>query len=485
MKRLFEEARRWIRLSSESQNGNDELANYLSALLQDRHLKVNLQQVTHSFEEASKRQYNVIGILGDSLVDRKIRTGLLLTSHLDTCGPGMEEHWTQAEHSPFQAVQRDGSIFGLGTAQGKLDFLCKLFAVEKFREKKIKMPIYLVGTCGAELGGFGARYLIKSFALNPKYVLSGFPTQMQVALSSGVQQVFKAQIGFQLIERDARGFNRRALLFVKGRGGHAAVPELATNAVELQMSFIERAILEGFELRFSQIHGGDLTRRVPDNAFAEIQLMSHQLEDFKRFFREYAERSRLERQLTMELGGIGETGMKFIPEEVMAAVQDLVKVYRQHRQEGQRDGHKSSLTQVKNGNGKIELSFDLYSETPEGASKAELSLKQYFTSTMAKYPTLNFNSFKERSTPRLNLSEQNEWSKILGELGAPSEVPLAQSPILFSYDAGYFFEAGFPTAVVGPGAFVGNCHSPDEHCSIADLERAIVFYTNVIERVCL
>src|ERR1044072_9335007 len=135
MKRFLEEARRIIRINSVSANGNEEIANYAAALMQDRGLKTQIQHVTHSNEDISKRQFNVIGIMGDPLSDRKIRKGLLLNTHLDTVGTGLPENWTETSRDPFASTMKDGKIYGLGSADVKLDFLCKLHAIEKFREK--------------------------------------------------------------------------------------------------------------------------------------------------------------------------------------------------------------------------------------------------------------------------------------------------------------------------------------------------------------
>src|SRR4051812_22278224 len=136
MKRFLEEARRMIRINSVSAAGNEEIANFVAALMQDRGLKTQLQHVMHSNENISKRQFNVIGILGDPLSDRKIRKGLLLNTHLDTVSPGITENWTETGGDPFSATIKDGKMFGLGSADVKLDFLCKLHAVERFRERK-------------------------------------------------------------------------------------------------------------------------------------------------------------------------------------------------------------------------------------------------------------------------------------------------------------------------------------------------------------
>src|SRR5688572_22695929 len=96
-KRLIDEAKKIIKINSVSSNGNEEIMNYLLTLMQDRGLKTQVQHVMHSNEDLSKRQFNVIGILGDPLVDRKIRKGLLLNTHLDTVSPGVLTNWTETQ----------------------------------------------------------------------------------------------------------------------------------------------------------------------------------------------------------------------------------------------------------------------------------------------------------------------------------------------------------------------------------------------------
>ena len=90
------------------------------------------------------------------------------------------------------------------------------------------MPIYLVGSCGEELGMFGAKYLIKSMALNPKYVVVGAPTDLKAVIAHKCHALYKVSVGYQQIERDARGFNRRIDLHSFGKSAHAASPQLGT-----------------------------------------------------------------------------------------------------------------------------------------------------------------------------------------------------------------------------------------------------------------
>ena len=212
MKRLVDEAVRLIKISSISGAGNEEVANYAFSLMESRGLKTTLQQISHSYENISKKQFNVLGILGDPLVDRKIKKGVLLVSSLDTADPGRSQAWTKTKHDPLSLSEQDGQIYGLGVTTGKIDFLCKLWATQKFRDAKLKMPVYLVGVGGSELGGLGAKFLIQSHALNPCAVVLGAPTSLSLVTQSPCYINVRVKILFHVVDRDARGFNRKVTL---------------------------------------------------------------------------------------------------------------------------------------------------------------------------------------------------------------------------------------------------------------------------------
>src|SRR5262245_33140797 len=132
MKLLLEEAQRMVELSSVSTDGNEELSNYLVSLLTEKGIRPVLQQVSHSMDGVSKRQVSLIGTLGDPLVDRKTRQGIVLLNRLDTVDPGLRENWTKTSKTPSSMRVQDGKIYGIGAASGKIDFLCRLHAIEKY-----------------------------------------------------------------------------------------------------------------------------------------------------------------------------------------------------------------------------------------------------------------------------------------------------------------------------------------------------------------
>jgi succinyl-diaminopimelate desuccinylase len=493
MKRFLDEARKMIRINSVSANGNEEVANFVVALMQDRGLKTQVQHVTHSNEDISKRQFNVVGVLGDPLVDRKIRKGLLLNTHLDTVSPGLSENWTETGNDPFSATIKDGKIFGLGSADVKLDFLCKLHAVEKFRERKLKNPIYLVGTCGEEIGMFGAKYLIKSLSLNPRYVLVGEPSELKVVYAHKCLNIFRVSIGYQLVERDARGFNRRIDLHSFGKSAHSSYPHLGTNAILASVDFLHRAMEQGFEMRFTRVDGGDTVNKVPDHAVTQFYLTSHQFEDFKRFFREMIRSEGRERAFRVELGGVGDTGVRFLPDNLFPCLTEVVSFFKdlssqlEKKKDDTYDPTYSTINfgQLKQRMGQVEMHFDIRL-LPDISPEETLETIQKGIQTIAtRYPSLNIGVVRERMNPGLNMSKEDPLLQVCQEAMTQSGIEPVFSKKATSTEAAQYFQAGYQAVVFGPGKSQGNSHSPNENNILEHLEKAIRFYETVIERVCL
>lgn len=493
MKRFLEEAKRLIRMNSVSSNGNEEVANYIAVLMQDRGLKTQVQHVTHSNEEISKRQFNVIGVLGDPLVDRKIRKGLLLSAHLDTVSPGLSEKWTETAGDPFSATIKDGKIYGLGSADVKLDFLCKLFAVDKFRERKLKNPIYLVGTCGEEIGMFGAKYLIKSLALNPKYILVGEPSDLKVVYAHKCLNIFRVSIGYQLIERDARGFNRRIDLHTFGKSAHSSYPDLGVNAILTSVQFLQSAMAQGFEMKFTRFNGGDTANKVPDHALAQIYLTSHQFEDFKRFFREASRAEGKEKTFRVELGGVGDMGVRFLPDNLFPCLTEIVSFFKDSGLDLEKTKDETynpsfstvNLGKVKQNEGTVEINFDIRLLPHLSPDELEQTIKKGIQTIAARFPSLNLSVVRERMNPGLNMPIDDELLQLCRESMEQSGIEPLFDKKATSTEAAQYFQAGYRAVIFGPGKSQGNSHSPNENNILEHLEKAVRFYENVITKVCL
>jgi acetylornithine deacetylase/succinyl-diaminopimelate desuccinylase-like protein len=496
VRQLIEDAKKLISIPSVTTEGNESITNHVAGLMRARGLKVSPQQVSHSFESVSKRQFNVIGIFGDPLVDKKTRKGLLLVTHLDTVGPGRPENWSQTGGQPFSPSVKEGRVYGLGAADVKLDFLCKLRALEKFREQKLKMPIYLVGTCGAEMGMFGTKYLIKSLALNPKYVLVSEPTQLEVIHTHKHQAIFKVTIGYSRVSKDAKGFNRRARLTALGISAHGATPDSGVNAILRLLEFIRQAQEAGFDLRITGCSGGDFVNKVPDFSTAEVFLTSHQLEDFKRFFSDYCDSAGVKDAFQVEFGGLGEAGVQFLPEQVFQAICDSVGYFGQlaaeisEEKDARFDPPHSSINfgLIRESAGAVELLFDLRLLPAVKGDELEQKIRSAFQQLGSHYPGLNLTVQRDRTNPGLSLGPDAELSRIC--VGAAREAALSSASVgpgalSASTEAAQFSQAGYEAVAFGPGRLSSGSHAPNEWIDLESLEKAVRFYEKVIEKTCI
>jgi len=501
MKQFMDEARRLIRINSVATSGNEEIANYANGILQDRGFKSDLQPVLHSLENISKRQFNVIGVLGDPLVDRKTRKGLLLLSHLDTAVPGATSAWTAANGNPFELTVQDGQFTGLGVASGKLDFLCRLHAAQRFRERKLKMPIYIVGTCGGTLGMFGTKYLIQSKALNPLLGLVSEPTGLQLATAQKGCIELRLNIGFQKVERDARGFNRKLRMISRGRPASSADPSQGEHAILHALALLEEARASGFELRFTALEGGEWPTLVPDSCQVDLYTTSHQFEDFKAFFANYAASAGRSEFFELEAAGMNESGVNFLPEALFPCLIEVFSAMSEAQAQSQAElslhsvpgmtppGISFHFSMMRQKLGGVELFFDFRFEPGQDAAQIEGHMQRAVRQVSAKYSGLNMTLSKERVVGALL---PREFSKESGSLitaaqsaarGAHASIETV--PIANATEAALFQKAGYEIAAFGPGSPFSCVGSPNESVSAEELEQAMAFYDRLIQEVCL
>jgi len=134
--------------------------------------------------------------------------GLVLSGHTDTV-PYDAERWTD---DPFSVTERDGKLFGLGTADMKGFFAAALHAVARFGSGALNKPVTLIGTADEESSMEGARQLAASGKNLGDYAIIGEPTSLApIRKHKGVFYV-RVEIG--------------------GSAGHASNPALGVNAID-------------------------------------------------------------------------------------------------------------------------------------------------------------------------------------------------------------------------------------------------------------
>jgi len=201
---------------------------------------------------------NLIATLGEG------EDGLVLSGHTDTV-PYNAERWTD---DPFVLTEREGKLYGLGTADMKGFFAAALHAVERFDPAALRQPITILGTADEESTMNGARALAESGERFGRYAIIGEPTGLQPIRKH--KGVFYVQV------------------VVGGKAGHASNPALGVNAIEgLQQVLValqswrdtigDRYRDEDFEvptptLNFGRISGGDSPNRICDECTLDVDI---------------------------------------------------------------------------------------------------------------------------------------------------------------------------------------------------------------------
>jgi acetylornithine deacetylase len=180
--------------------------------------------------------------------------GLVLSGHTDTvpCNP---ELWAS---DPFRATEREGRIYGLGSADMKSFFALALEAAAQFEAGDLKRPLVILGTADEESTMSGARALLAANRRLGRRAVIGEPTGLKpIRMHKGV-----------LLES----------VTVRGKAGHSSDPSLGANAIEgMQAVLAEilafRADLQARHrnpafkvahptLNLGSIHGGDNPNRI-------------------------------------------------------------------------------------------------------------------------------------------------------------------------------------------------------------------------------
>ncbi|MGZ8219987.1 acetylornithine deacetylase [Methylomagnum sp.] len=204
---------------------------------------------------------NLVATLGDP-ADQP--GGLVLSGHTDTvpCNP---ELWTS---DPFQATERDGRIYGLGSCDMKAYFALVLEAAARFDPKDFRRPLVLLGTADEESSMSGARALLANNQRLGRQAVIGEPT--------GLRPI-----------RTHKGVMMEAIT-VRGKAGHSSDPALGANAIDGMYAVLGELLAFRAELKakhrhpafkvdyptlnLGAIHGGDNPNRICGHCETQIDI---------------------------------------------------------------------------------------------------------------------------------------------------------------------------------------------------------------------
>lgn len=222
---------------------NQKLIELLASWLNSLGFKTDIIAV-----EGSRHKFNLLATYGEG------EGGLLLVGHTDTV-PFDEGRWT---FDPFKLTEKDGKLYGLGTADMKGFFAFVVDAVSQLDLSKLTKPLRILATADEETTMLGARTFIQHTHIRPDCAIIGEPTSLKPI------RAHKGHIG--------------EALRIVGKSGHSSDPSKGINAIELmheatgylmQMrnELREKYHHSAFEIpyptmNFGAISGGDAVNRI-------------------------------------------------------------------------------------------------------------------------------------------------------------------------------------------------------------------------------
>ena len=260
---FLDNCRRLVGLDSTPARGNLSAAEFAGQLCEQAGLHVE-------FQRENVEGVDQCNIIARPQAETPAREILFLT-HLDTVEPGHFGHWTMTQSNPFNASIYNDLMYGLGAADVKLDFLCKLEAAKAFAGKKLKVPFVLVGTFGARSGMAGAIKLIRRKKLNAACAYIGEPTDMQLVVAGKGMALVEISIPFSEEERAYRrdhdlmeSSTTQSRMFSSKAGA-------GENAVMKMFAYLSQ-LPDGIALM--DLNGGIDHDSVPLNAVLEIDMVA-------------------------------------------------------------------------------------------------------------------------------------------------------------------------------------------------------------------
>ncbi|WP_215787816.1 acetylornithine deacetylase [Pantoea dispersa] len=224
-------------------------------------------ELMHNAERSKANLYARLGPAGSG--------GVMLSGHSDVV-PVDGQTWTVP---PFALTERDGKLYGRGTADMKGFLACMLAAVPHFLAQPLRQPLHLAISYDEEVGCLGVRSLVKALAQRserPAICLIGEPTELRPVLGHKGKLAIRCE--------------------VQGAACHSAYAPQGVNAIEYAAKLIQRLTVIGERLaapdrqdaRFDPpfttvqtgvIHGGRALNIVPDACSFDFEVRTLPQED--------------------------------------------------------------------------------------------------------------------------------------------------------------------------------------------------------------
>jgi acetylornithine deacetylase len=253
-----------VRFDTTSRESNLALIDFVRTYLQDCGVACELVYNEH------KSKANLLATIGPADVP-----GIVLSGHTDVV-PVDGQRWSVA---PFDLTEKDGKLYGRGTADMKGYIACVLASVPALMLAPLRMPVHIALSYDEEVGCLGVRSLIEKFhqqPVKPMLCVVGEPTELKPVLGHKGKLAMRCE--------------------VHGAACHSAYAPSGVNAIEYaarlisELGRIGEAVKTGqhlnssFDPPFSTvqtgvIYGGKALNIVPQNCTFDFEVRSLPTQD--------------------------------------------------------------------------------------------------------------------------------------------------------------------------------------------------------------
>jgi acetylornithine deacetylase len=213
---------RLIGFATVSRDSNLEMIEFIRLYLRELGVEGEL------FYNAERTKANLFATIGP-----RERGGIVLSGHTDVV-PVDGQAWTV---DPFRLTERDGRLYGRGTADMKGFIACVLAAVPRFLDGELKQPVHVALSYDEEVGCLGVRPMLAELqrrAHKPTLCLIGEPTELKPVLGHKGKLAMRCQ--------------------VKGAPCHSAYAPYGVNAIQYAARMIGRLEAIGEQLAQPEHH---------------------------------------------------------------------------------------------------------------------------------------------------------------------------------------------------------------------------------------
>ncbi|PAB59021.1 M20 family metallopeptidase [Anaeromicrobium sediminis] len=171
---------------------------------------------------------------------------IVLNGHLDI---------VSADKEDFEVYEKDGNLYGRGTADMKAGCASLMETIIRLRDKDLPCKVMLQLVTDEEIGGLNcSKYLVEKGYLGD-FVICGEPTNLNIGLQAK---------GILQIDMDIHGKSAHGSRPWQGVNAITKTLEIYNNILDLPFSREKSELYDSPSINLSKLNGGEAYNKVPD-----------------------------------------------------------------------------------------------------------------------------------------------------------------------------------------------------------------------------